>query len=79
MSEHWQGTGIYLKTTSVVQCSVFQSLGCMRAGGAYCYGMIHMGNKGGVRDCGGSRGDSHCEIPMEGNWNSIGVRSWLLP
>ena len=25
------------------------------------------------------RGDSYCEIPVEGNWNSIGVRSWLLP
>lgn len=24
-------------------------------------------------------GDSYCKIPMEGNWNSIGVRSWLLP
>lgn len=23
--------------------------------------------------------DSYCEIPVEGNWNSIGVRSWLLP
>lgn len=28
---------------------------------------------------GGKRGDSYCEIPVEGNWNSIGVRSWLLP
>ena len=24
-------------------------------------------------------GNSYCEIPVEGNWNSIGVRSWLLP
>lgn len=35
---------------------------------------MHMGNR--VGDGGGY---SYCEIPVEGNWNSIGVRSWLLP
>lgn len=33
----------------------------------------------GVDGGGGKRRDSYCEIPVEGNWNSIGVRSWLLP
>ena len=39
-----------------------------------------MGYRGDV--CGGGgckRGNSYSEIPVEGNWNSIGVRSWLLP
>lgn len=43
-------------------------------------GVMHTGSKDDV--CGGGggkRGDSYCEIPVEGNWNSIGVRSWLLP
>lgn len=40
-----------------------------------------VGSKGGVSGGVAERGDwdSYCEIPMEGNWNSIGVRSWLLP
>lgn len=52
----------------------------MHVGDSYCDSGIHVGSKDGV--CGrggGERGDSYCEIPVEGNWNSIGVRSWLLP
>lgn len=50
--------------------------------GSDCDGAFHVGSQGGVVGGGGGcgeRGDSYCEIPVEGNWNSIGVRSWLLP
>lgn len=43
-------------------------------GGSYCDGANHEGSEGGL-----SCGDSYCEILVEGNWNSIGVRSWLQP
>lgn len=56
------------------------SSGCMCVGCSYCDSTISRDVKGAAAaGGGGERGDSYCEIPMEGNWNSIGVRSWLLP
>lgn len=36
-------------------------------GGSYCGDAIHVGSEDGVNIGGGERGNSYCEIPVEGN------------
>lgn len=52
---------------------------CMCVGRSHCASTIKREVRVVLVELVVKEADSYCKIPMEGNWNSIGVRSWLLP